>query len=123
MIGVAVLGSTGSIGDSTLDVLRRHAGQFRVVALSAQRSVDRLVAQCREFAPEFAAMADPACAAALQQQLTAAGLATRVVAGPDAAAQVAVLPQVHYVMAAIVGAAGLGSTLAAAAAGKRLMIA
>ncbi|MEO8314052.1 MAG: 1-deoxy-D-xylulose-5-phosphate reductoisomerase [Pseudomonadota bacterium] len=123
MIGVAVLGSTGSVGENTLDVLRQHPDRFRVVALSAQRNVQLLLTQCLEFRPDYVAVADESRAADLQQQLRAAGLGTTVLAGPDAATQVAVLPEAQYVMAAIVGAAGLPSTLAAAECGKRLMIA
>jgi 1-deoxy-D-xylulose-5-phosphate reductoisomerase len=123
MIGVAVLGSTGSIGESTLDVLRRHPDRFRVVALSAQRNVESLLAQCREFRPDCVALADESLAGPLQQQLRAAGLDTRVLAGAEGITQVAAMPEAQYVMAAIVGAAGLRSTLAAAESGKRLMIA
>jgi 1-deoxy-D-xylulose-5-phosphate reductoisomerase len=123
MIGVAVLGSTGSIGQSTLDVLRQHPDRFRVVALSAHRNVERLRAQCLEFKPLCAAIADESLAPALQQQLRAAGLSTEVLAGAQGAVTIAALPEAPYVMAAIVGAAGLASTLAAARAGKRLMIA
>jgi 1-deoxy-D-xylulose-5-phosphate reductoisomerase len=122
-IGVAVLGSTGSIGESTLDVLRRHADRFRVVALGAQRNIERLAAQAREFRPDYVTIAERELAPALAAQLRAAGLATEVLAGPEAAAEVAALPAAQYVMAAIVGAAGLPSTLAAAASGKRLLIA
>ncbi|MEO6185273.1 MAG: 1-deoxy-D-xylulose-5-phosphate reductoisomerase, partial [Steroidobacteraceae bacterium] len=123
MIGVAVLGSTGSVGESTLDVLRRHPDRFHVVALSAQRNVDRLVAQCMEFAPAFAVIADETLAASLQQRLQQAGVHAKVLAGAAAMEQVVALREVDYVMAAIVGAAGLRSTLAAAVAGKRLLIA
>jgi 1-deoxy-D-xylulose-5-phosphate reductoisomerase len=123
MIGVAVLGSTGSIGESTLDVLRRHPDRFQVVALSAQRNVERLFAQCMEFVPAHAVIADETLAAALQQRLQQAGIRSQVLAGAAAMEHVAALPEVDYVMAAIVGAAGLRSTLAAAEAGKRLLIA
>ena len=123
MKGVAVLGSTGSIGESTLDVLRRHPDRFRVVALAAHQNVALLTSQCAEFRPDYAAIADAALAGDLTRQLQQQGLATRVLAGIDAASQVAALPEADYVMAAIVGAAGLASTLAAANAGKRLMIA
>jgi 1-deoxy-D-xylulose-5-phosphate reductoisomerase len=122
-LGVAVLGSTGSIGESTLDVLRRHPDRYRAIALLARRNVQQLVEQAREFRPDYAAIADPALAADLRTQLRRQGLATRVLAGPDAAAALAVLPEVQCVVAAIVGAAGLPSTLAAAGAGKRLLIA
>ncbi len=123
MIGVAVLGSTGSIGESTLDVLRRHGDRYRVVALAAHRNLPSLVSQCREFRPDFAAIADASLAGELRAELARAQLPTRVLGGVDAAEQLAVLPEVHCVMAAIVGAAGLASTLAAARAGKRLLIA
>ncbi len=123
MIGVSILGSTGSIGISTLDVLRRHANRFRVVALAAHRNVERLVAQAVEFRPDYVAIADASLASALTAQLASAGVSARVVAGAESLQQVATLPEAAYVMAAIVGAAGLPSTLAAAGAGKRLLIA
>ncbi len=122
-IGVSILGSTGSIGISTLDVLRRHSSRFRVVALAAHRNVERLVAQAVEFRPDYVAIADASLAPSLAAQLVAAGVAARVVAGAESLQQVATLPEAAYVMAAIVGAAGLPSTLAAAGAGKRLLIA
>ena len=121
MSGIAVLGSTGSIGVATLDVLRRHPQRFRVVALAARRNVELLAAQALEFRPELVAIADDALAGELAARLAGAG--TRVVAGADSLTHLAGLPQVECVMAAIVGAAGLPSTLAAAAAGKRLLIA
>jgi 1-deoxy-D-xylulose-5-phosphate reductoisomerase len=121
--GVAVLGCTGSIGESTLDVLRRHPDRYRVVALVARSNVARLVAQAVEFRPAFVAIADAARGADLRSRLAAAGVAAEVFEGADAAAKLAVLPEVHCVVAAIVGAAGLTSTLAAAGAGKRLLIA
>jgi 1-deoxy-D-xylulose-5-phosphate reductoisomerase len=123
MIGVAVLGSTGSIGLSTLDVLRRHPDRFRVVALTAHRNGELLAAQAQEFRPDCVAIADPDQAPALVAQLAAVGLNTPVLAGQGALEEVARLPAADYVMAAIVGAAGLASTLAAAGAGKRLLIA
>ena len=123
MIGVAVLGSTGSIGESTLDVLRRHPDRFRVVALTAHRNAERLFAQCVEFRPDFALIADSTRHAALAARLRGAGLATTLLAGTEDLAAIATLPAADYVMAAIVGAAGLRSTLAAAGAGKRLLIA
>ncbi|MGH8218860.1 MAG: hypothetical protein ACREUT_09900, partial [Steroidobacteraceae bacterium] len=132
--GVAVLGSTGSIGANTLDVVGRHPDRFRVVALAANRNATRLAEQCLRFAPEIAAMADPGAAQELKERLAAArreartgrpapaaveaeSAATRVLAGPDAFETIACLPQVECVMAAVVGAAGLNSTLAAARAG------
>jgi 1-deoxy-D-xylulose-5-phosphate reductoisomerase len=123
MIGVAILGSTGSIGESTLDVLRRHPDRFRAVALTAHRNAERLFAQCLEFRPDFALIADPAQHALLAARLRGAGLGTTLLAGADDLPVIASLPAADYVMAAIVGAAGLRSTLAAAAAGKRLLIA
>ncbi len=121
--GVVVLGSTGSIGVATLDVLRRHTGRYRVVALAARRNVERLAAQAQEFRPDYVAIAEISRAGELAARLAGAGLATRVLAGPESLAQVAAMPEAPIVMAAIVGAAGLPSTLAAAASGKRLLIA
>ena len=123
MIGVAVLGSTGSIGVNTLDVLARQPQQFRVVALAAGRNVAALYAQCLQWQPVYAALTDEAAAAQLAQQLAAAGSRTQVLAGASALETLAALPEVDHVMAAIVGAAGLPSTLAAARAGKRLLLA
>ena len=123
MIGVAVLGSTGSIGESTLDVLRRHPDRFRAVALTAHRNAARLFEQCQEFRPDYAWIGDPALQAGLHGQLRGAGLGTEVLCGASALEQIAATPAAQYVMAAIVGAAGLRSTLAAASAGKRLLIA
>lgn len=123
MIGVAVLGATGSIGASTLDVLRRHPERFRIVALAARRDVARLAEQCLRFRPDYAALTEPLAAAELAKRLAAAGLRTQVLSGDDALETLAALPEAPYVMAAIVGAAGLGSTLAAARSGKRLLLA
>jgi 1-deoxy-D-xylulose-5-phosphate reductoisomerase len=123
VIGVAVLGSTGTIGDNTLDVLARHPQAFRVVALGARRSVAKLAAQCRQFRPDYAALAEPDAALELERELRAAGLPTRVLAGDAGLEAIAGLPEAPYVMAGIVGAAGLRSTLSAARAGHRLMIA
>jgi 1-deoxy-D-xylulose-5-phosphate reductoisomerase len=114
MIGVAVLGSTGSIGESTLDVLRQHPDRFRAVALTAHRNAARLFAQCAEFRPDVALIADTTLHAALAARLREAGLATTLLAGTDQLSAIATLPSADYVMAAIVGAAGLRSTLAAA---------
>ncbi len=121
--GVAILGSTGSVGENTLDVIARHPDRFRVVALGAHRNVEKLADQCQRFAVPFAAMADAAAAARLESQLRARQAPTRVIAGADGLEEIARLPEVHSVMAAIVGAAGLPSTLAAARAGKRLLLA
>ena len=123
MIGVTVLGSTGSIGVSTLDVLRQHGDRYRVVALSAHRDVDGLAAQCREFQPEFAVMADPAAGQRLRAQLSNLRPPPEVLVGSRGLEQIAALPQADYVMAAIVGAAGLMPTLAAVQAGKRVLLA
>ncbi len=123
MIGVAVLGSTGSVGQNTLDVLARHPDRFQVTALGARTNVDRLAAQCARWQPRLAAMADADAAAALARQLRATSPRTEVLAGEEGVAALAGLPDAPYVMAAIVGAAGLRSTLVAAGAGHRLMIA
>ena len=122
-IGVAVLGSTGTIGDNTLDVIGRHPERFHIVALGAHRNAQKLLEQCLRFRPEHAVLVDAEAALTLERELRAAGLATQVHAGERALEEIAVLPQAPYVMAGIVGAAGLGSALAAARAGKRLMIA
>ncbi len=123
MIGVTVLGSTGSIGVSTLDVLARHPDRYRVVALSANRQVARLREQCLAFAPRYAVMMDEAAAGQLRRELAAAGSATEVLHGMDHLEAIAALDEADYVMAAIVGAAGLPPTLAAARAGKRVLLA
>ena len=120
---VTILGSTGSIGVSTLDVLSRHPDRFEVFALTASTRVDEMLAQCVRFKPVFAVMASPAHGLQLQQRCAAAGLPTRVLVGPDAMSEVASDERVDIVMAAIVGAAGLASCLAAALAGKRLLLA
>ena len=123
MQGVAILGSTGSVGENTLDVVARHLDRFRVVALGAHRNVEKLAEQCQRFSVPYAAMADTAAAARLESQLRSLRAPTRVIAGADGLEEIARLPEVHSVMAAIVGAAGLPSTLAAARAGKRLLLA
>ena len=123
MIGVVVLGSTGSVGESTLDVLARHPDRFRLVAVGAHRSVEKLAQQILRFRPPYAALADGEAAGELIERLGAAAAHTRVLAGPEALGRLATLPEAECVMAAIVGAAGLASTLAAARAGKRLLLA
>jgi 1-deoxy-D-xylulose-5-phosphate reductoisomerase len=120
---IALLGATGSIGGSTLDVVARHPQRFAAVALSAHRDVDGLVARCRAAGARYAAIADPALHDALAGALRAAGLDTEPLAGPQALETLATLPEVDTVVAAVVGAAGLRSTLAAAAAGKRVLLA
>jgi 1-deoxy-D-xylulose-5-phosphate reductoisomerase len=120
---VAVLGSTGSIGLSTLDVLARHPDRYEVFALTAHNNVARLREQCLAYRPRFAVVVDATAAAKLSAELHSAGSATRVLAGEGALSEVAAHEDVDAVMAAIVGAAGLRSSLAAAKAGKRIMLA
>jgi 1-deoxy-D-xylulose-5-phosphate reductoisomerase len=122
-IGVTILGATGTIGVNTLDVVARHPERFEVVALTANRDVDRLFKQCRDVAPAYAVMADEDAAAQLAERLRSAGLETEVLAGIDGLERVSSLAETDYVMAGIVGAAGLLPTLAAARAGKRVMLA
>lgn len=119
---VSVMGSTGSIGASTLDVIDRHRDRYDVYALAAYASVDTMVSQCLAFSPRFAVMVDEAAATALREQLPAE-LGTEVLQGEQGLVQVASAEDVDMVMAAIVGAAGLASTLAAARAGKTLLLA
>ncbi|THU03744.1 1-deoxy-D-xylulose-5-phosphate reductoisomerase [Lampropedia puyangensis] len=120
---IAVLGSTGSIGVNTLDVLARHLDAYEVFALTAGRNVALMAQQCVQHRPAFAAMADVASAALLREQLQAQGVQTEVLAGAEAIAQLAAHTSVDAVMAAIVGVAGLAPALAAAQAGKRLLLA
>ena len=120
---VCVLGSTGSIGVNTLDVIARHPERYEVVALSAMSRVDDLLAQCLAWKPRFAVMPERQAAARLRQRLREAGSATEVLDGAPALADIAAHPDVDTVMAAIVGAAGLGPAIAAARAGKRLLLA
>jgi len=122
-IGITILGSTGSIGVSTLDVLRRHADRFRVIALTAHQDIEALFQQCLLHEPAYAVMADPDCAARLRDRLQSVGRSVEVLAEVTGLEQVAALPEVSHVMAAIVGAAGLLPTLAAAQAGKRVLLA
>ncbi len=121
--GITVLGATGSIGVSTLDVIRRNSARYRVVALTANQDVDRLAAQCLEHRPEFAAMADEDAAEQLQARLRKQAPDIEVMSGLDALVKVAGLENVDCVMAAIVGAAGLLPTLEAAKSGKRVLLA
>lgn len=120
---VAILGSTGSIGVSTLEVMARHPDRFEVFALSAATQVDKLLAQCVQFRPTFAVMASVAHARELAQRCALLGLPTHVLSGAEAITEIAKHELVDTVMAAIVGAAGLASCLAAARAGKRLLLA
>ena len=120
---LTVLGSTGSIGTSTLDVVARHPERFEVFALSAATQVDLLLAQCAQFRPRYAVMASAPHAGALAEKLQANGLPTQVIQAQDALEMIASHDDVDAVMAAIVGAAGLAPCLAAARAGKRLLLA
>jgi len=123
MIGLTVLGSTGSIGMSTLDVVARHPDRYRVVALSANREVEKLARQCLQFNPEYAVLADPDLLSELRERLRGHALRTRLLGGVEGLQEIAALSQVDYVMAAIVGAAGLIPVLAAARSGKRILLA
>jgi 1-deoxy-D-xylulose-5-phosphate reductoisomerase len=120
---LTILGSTGSIGTSTLDVVARHPGRFEVFALTASRQVDLMWQQCQEFHPRHVVMVDPQAAIELSQRVRQAGLNIEVHSGSVALDAVASHADVDAVMAAIVGAAGLSSCLAAARAGKRLLLA
>ncbi len=120
---VAILGSTGSIGVSTLEVIALHPDRFEVFALSAATQVDKMLAQCVQFKPAFAVMASVEHGRQLEQKCQEKGLLTRVLSGPKAIEEIAEHERVDTVMAAIVGAAGLASCLAAARAGKRLLLA
>ncbi|MCA0241731.1 MAG: 1-deoxy-D-xylulose-5-phosphate reductoisomerase [Proteobacteria bacterium] len=120
---IAILGSTGSVGSSTLDVIGRHPDRFEVFALSGKQRLDELLAQCRQWRPRFVAVPGDAPARQLRQALAAEGLRSEVLAGEGALAELAAHPEVDAVMAAIVGAAGLAPCIAAARAGKRLLLA
>jgi 1-deoxy-D-xylulose-5-phosphate reductoisomerase len=120
---VALLGATGSIGDSALDVIARHPDRFVVTALAAHRNAAKLAALCRRFRPTTAALLDVEAARALAVDLARDNLPTRVLVGPEGLAEAASLDEVDTVLAAIVGAAGLSPTLAAARAGKRILLA
>ena len=123
MQNLTILGSTGSIGTSTLDVVARHQDKYQVIALTAHRQVDLLFRQCIQFKPSYAVLLDETAAVQLRGLLSDAGADTEVLCGVDALAEVCVLPEVDAVMAAIVGAAGLRPTLAAAHAGKKILLA
>lgn len=120
---ITVLGSTGSVGANTLDVIARHPDRFEVFALSASSQVDAMLAQCAQFRPRFAVMAQADAARALASKLAAERLPTEVLSGAEALQTIASHGEVDAVMAAIVGAAGLAPCLAAARAGKRLLLA
>ena len=120
---LTILGSTGSIGESTLDVVSRHPEKFRVFALAGHRQVDKLVAQCKQFRPEYAVVGDADHAAELEKKLKQEGINTQVLYGSQALIDVASADEVSGVMCAIVGAAGLPSALAAAQKGKTIYLA
>ena len=120
---LTILGSTGSIGESTLDVISRHPEKFRVFALAGHRQVDKLVAQCKQFRPEYAVVGDADHAAELEKKLKQEGIDTQVLYGAQALIDVASADEVSGVMCAIVGAAGLPSALAAAHKGKTIYLA
>jgi 1-deoxy-D-xylulose-5-phosphate reductoisomerase len=123
VIGVVVLGSTGSVGANTLDVIARNPDRFRLVAIGANRNAATLAQQIRQFRPAYAALADASAARELTELLGNSAPQTRLLVGAEALSQIAALPEAQCAMAAIVGAAGLRSTLAAANAGKRLLLA
>ena len=120
---LTILGSTGSIGVSTLDVVSLHSGRFTIFALTAYHNIERLFEQCLQFEPCFAVMVDSIAAKDLRTRLRQAGSCTEVLSGEQALQEVAAYEEVDYVMAAIVGAAGLLPSLAAAQAGKRVLLA
>ena len=120
---LTILGSTGSIGESTLDVVSRHPEKFRVFALAGHRQVDKLAAQCKQFHPEYAVVGDVSHAAELEKKLKQEDISTQVLYGSQALIDVASADEVSGVMCAIVGAAGLPSALAAAQKGKTIYLA
>ena len=120
---LTILGATGSIGVSTLDVVARHPDRYEVIALTGNSRIEVLFTQCLQHRPRFAVVGDGKDVAGLTERLRTNGLATEVLAGPAALERVASLPEVDAVMAAIVGAAGLQPTLAAVRAGKRILLA
>jgi 1-deoxy-D-xylulose-5-phosphate reductoisomerase len=120
---LTVLGSTGSIGKSTLDVVARHPDKYQVIALTAQQQDELLFEQCQRFQPRYAVLLDETAGERLSKRIAVAGLDTEVLCGVEALERVSTLPEVDAVMAAIVGAAGMQSTLAAAHAGKKILLA
>ena len=120
---IAILGSTGSVGTSTLDVIARHPDRFEVYGLSGNRRLDELIAQCLHWRPQVVAVPDNEQAQIVRRALASKGLRTEVAAGPTALCDLAAASEVDAVMAAIVGAAGLAPCMAAARAGKRLLLA
>ena len=120
---IAILGSTGSIGVSTLDVVARHPERFEVIALSARSNVEKLIEQCVQFRPRYALLLDQSAAPQARVKLRAARVATELLSSPDDLLRIAALAEVDMVMAAIVGAAGLPAVLSAARAGKTILLA
>ncbi len=123
MQNLTVLGSTGSIGTSTLDVVARHPDKFKIIALTANSQVDLMLKQCRQFKPDYAVLVDENAATQLRELVQKSGLDVEVLGGVEALEYVSALQEVDAVMAAIVGAAGLRPTLAAARAGKKILLA
>ena len=121
--GICILGATGSIGVNTLDVAARHPDKYKIIALSANSQVDRLVEQCEKYQPEYAVIANEEATEELIKKLNNISSKVKVLSGNAGLETIASLPQVDYVMAAIVGAAGLKPTLAAARSGKRILLA
>jgi 1-deoxy-D-xylulose-5-phosphate reductoisomerase len=122
-LNVTILGSTGTIGVNTLDVIGRHPGRFKAYALTANSRIEPLLKQCLQFRPRYAVVLDADAAQTLKQQLELAGSETEVLCGAMALDQVSSVPEVDAVMAAIVGAAGLKPAMAAAQSGKRVLLA
>lgn len=120
---ITILGSTGSIGESTLDVIARHPDRFQVFALTANKNIEKMLSQCQRFQPRFAVMLDTESAEQLASIIQAAEIATEVLSGIESLEKVASLPEVDTVMAAIVGAAGIRPTFAAARTGKLVLLA
>jgi 1-deoxy-D-xylulose-5-phosphate reductoisomerase len=120
---LTILGSTGSVGANTLDVVERHPTRFRIVALTANTQTETLLEQCRRHRPVYAVISHPQAGEALAAAMRAQGIETEVLCGPEALERVATLPEVDTVMAAIVGIAGLRPTFAAAKAGKKVLLA
>ena len=123
MIGICILGATGSIGVSTLDVVSRHSEEYRAVALTANNNAEKLFEQCLQFKPDYAVLIDEQAGKQFTELLKNSDLKTSLLMGADALEEVAALADVDYVMAAIVGAAGLLPSLSAVRAGKRVLLA
>ena len=123
MMNLTILGATGSIGRNTLDVVRQHRMHIQVTALAAYSDVERMLADCLEFAPRYAVLVQEEAARTLRLALAEAKVDTEVLSGPQAVVEVSRLPEVDTVMAAIVGAAGLLPAMAAIESGKRVLLA